>query len=367
MAVRSLLEELRRMYPEKKFVISTVTSTGNKIAQGLTKAGDFLTYLPLDFSFITRSVIDKIKPSLFIIAETEIWPNLITNLNRKKFPIIIVNGRISDHAFCGYKKIKAFLKPILNKISIFCVQGNRDAERFEALGVRKEKIKVTGNMKFDSASFKLDTTDLIKYRQDLNLNPSDQLLVCGSTHSGEEEAVLAVYKELQIDFPNLKLLIAPRHPERSKDIARVVSRFGFRPIFVSALPFECSTCMTKPVFILDLVGKLISFYALSDIVFVGGSLIKKGGHNILEPASLGKPVIFGPYMFNFRDIADLFLTNKAAVLINNQEELNSKIRELLNNPTDAAGLSQRAKELISKNSGSTKRNLDLITGIYSLP
>lgn len=363
MAVRGLVEELKKLYPEKKLVISTVTTTGNKIAQGIAGKTDFVTYLPLDLSFIVRRVIDKINPSLFIIAETELWPNLVSYLYRKRIPSVTVNGRISDGSFRGYLSIKFLVKPILNKINIFCVQTACDAQRLMRLGVARDKINITGNMKFDLKDYRDLKKDYTDYRSRLGLMPNEKLLVAGSTHPGEEEIILGVYKELRLDFSHLKLLIAPRHPERNKDIIKIISRFGFRSVFVSGLASECATCKASPVFILDVMGQLIYFYSIADIVFVGGSLVKRGGHNILEPASLEKPILFGPYMFNFRDIAELFLTNQAAILVNNREQLKAKIKELLGNPAEALQLGQRAKELILKNTGATKRNLDLISTI----
>ena len=361
MAVRRLIEELRNNYPGKKFVISTVTPTGNKIAKSIAKPGDFVTYLPLDFSFIVKSVINRINPAVFIIAETEIWPNLISYLYKKNIPVITVNGRISDASSRGYLSIKLFIKPILNRIAFFCMQTERDAERLSRLGVQNSKIKVTGNMKFDTAGYAGKAESSYDYRQKLCLCAPDKLLVAGSTHPGEEEMILGAYKSLKKEFPDLKLLIAPRHPERSKEIMQIVSKFGLPSVFVSGLPSECSTCLANSVFILDSVGELASFYAISDIVFMGGSLVKKGGHNILEPAALLKPVIFGPYMFNFQDIAELFLSKKAAIIIRGPEELEKNIADLLENSALAKDLAERAKALIAQNQGATKRNSECIT------
>lgn len=366
MAIRGLLEGLRITYPNKKFVISTVTPTGNRIAKSIVGNTDFVTYLPLDFSFMVRSIIDKISPSLFIIAETEIWPNLISYLYKKNIPIIVTNGRISDSSFRGYLIIKFLLKPILNRVNLFCMQTERDKERLIKLGVMQEKIKVSGNMKFDTTDYTdKKTTDFTDYRIKLGLSSKERLWVAGSTHSGEENIILNAYKELSVDFTDLRLLIAPRHHERAKDVEKIVSRYGFKSAFISNLErTTLQQAQRTTVFILDTIGELISFYAIADIVFVGGSLIKKGGHNILEPATLGKPVLFGLYMFNFRDIADLFLKNKAAVLVHNEEDLNSNIKYLLNNPPKTLELSQRAKELILQNQGATRRNLEYIKSVY---
>lgn len=358
-AVRSLIDGLRNAYPQKKFVISTVTPTGNRIARDIARGSDFVTYLPLDLSFIVKRVIGRINPSLFIIAETEIWPNLISSLSKKDIPVVIVNGRISDASFRGYSLIKFLLRPLLNKISLFCVQGIRDAERFRSLGAAENKIKVTGNMKFDNTGLPhiRGAEDL---RSKLGLREGDRLLVAGSTHFDEEGAILDIYKDLLSDFSDLKLLIAPRHPQRSKDIAGAVSGFGFRAVFISGLTQSCPTCIPSPVFILDIIGQLIYFYDIAQIVFVGGSLVKKGGHNILEPASLGKPILFGPHMFNFRDIAELFIKNKAAIMVDDKEQLRIKIKEVLKDDSYASRLSRNARDLIRKNSGSAARNLEFI-------
>ncbi len=366
MVVRGLISELRKVYPEKKFFISTVTPTGNKIAKTIAKSSDFVSYLPLDFSFIVKSALNKIKPSLLILAETEIWPNLISSLATRNIPLIVVNGRISDSSFRGYLMIKFLLKPILNRINLFCVQTDRDAQRLMRLGVSGDKIKVNGNMKFDVTDYTDEkTTDCTDYKIKLGLEDNEKLLVAGSTHSGEEEIILNVYQELVREFPDLRLLIAPRHPERAKEIADLVLKNGFKSIFVSNLDLIPNTYDLRPIFILDSIGHLMNYYAIADIVFVGGSLVKKGGHNILEPAVLGKPIIFGPYMFNFRDIAELFLKNQAAILAHNPQELKEKVRDLLNSSSQAMQLSWRSKKLILENQGATQRNLEYINTLFN--
>lgn len=362
-AVKGLSEELRKVYPQKRFVFSTVTPTGNKIAQGMLRQGDFAIYLPLDLSFIVRKVINRINPSLFIIAETEVWPNLIRFLSKKKIPIVSVNGRISDASFKGYSGIKLLVKSIFVKVSLFCVQTNRDKERLILLGAGEDKIQVTGNMKFDLAFSSLTSEGLNSLRAQMDMHPKDKILIAGSTHPKEEEIILGAYKDLLLQFHELKLIIAPRHPERSNDIAKAVSGYGFRSVMVSQLPFKCDDCITGPVFILDSIGKLVNFYNVADIVFIGGSLVKKGGQNILEPASLEKPLIFGPYMFNFRDIADLFLDNKAAIMVSGPEGLKIAIAGLLNDSLWATQMGKRAKQLILQNQGATSKTIKLIRSL----
>ena len=359
-AIRELVMNLRKVYPQKKFVISTVTVTGNKIAKTLVCEADFLTYLPLDFSFIIGRVLKRINPCMFIIAETEIWPNLISCLYKQKIPVVTVNGRISDSSFNGYRAIKFFIRPILKKIMKFCVQSDSDAFRLQDLGVAIDKINVTGNVKFDINLKEASGVDALRYRQKLWLAIDDKLLVCGSTHPKEEEIIFKAYQELLITLPKLKLLIAPRHPERSQEIGRLAERRGFMPIFISSITGSCPTCINKPVFILDVIGELFNYYSAADIVFMGGSLVKTGGHNILEPAALKKPIIFGPHMFNFCDISELFLKNKAAFMVSNCSELTDKIKETLKSDLLTKELSQRAYELIAKNRGATIRNIQVI-------
>jgi len=358
--VRGLVEELKKAYLKKRLVISTVTATGNKIAQGMAKPGDFVTYLPLDFSFIVRGVIDKISPSLFILAETEIWPNLITYLYRKNIPIVVVNGRISDSSYQGYLCLKFLVKQIFNKVNLFCVQTETDAQRLISLGVLENKIKVTGNMKFDATGYTNIKKDYVDYQLKLGLGVQDRLWVAGSTHPKEEEGILEVYRNLFKDYSNLRLLIAPRHPGRTDEIEKIIVKYGFSPNRLSRDNAKTRDAGLRTIFILDTVGELMNYYAIADIVFVGGSLVRKGGHNVLEPAALGKPVLFGPYMFNFRDIADLFLDNNAGILVQNKTELEKNIRDLLDNPSKVNVLSQRASELIRHNQGATKRNLEYI-------
>jgi len=358
-AVRGLWRKLKQSFPMKDFLISTVTPSGNKIVSRMAD-DDYITYLPLDLGFVVKKVIDKIKPSIFIIAETEIWPNLISYLFRKNIPIVIVNGRISDASFRGYLCIRLLIKPVLNKVSIFCVQSKRDADRLLRLGVRQEKINVTGNMKFDIRDEQEE--DQLDYRSLLDLGPQEKLFLAGSTHTSEEEIIIQAYKNLLLEMPNLRLMIAPRHTERAGKVESIIMKYGFSPACIHQLMQNRSRKpYAQSIFVLDTIGSLSSFYKIADAVFVGGSLIKKGGHNILEPASLGKPVLFGPHMFNFRDIADLFLLNQVGILVRNAEELKAKAKVLLADPEKTRALGEKAKELIAANQGATQLNLEYIS------
>jgi len=359
-----LVKQLRQAYPQKRFAFSTVTATGNRIVRGFQHEGDFVFYLPLDLSFITKMVIGRLRPCVCIIMETEIWPNLIYRLNKMNVPVVLVNARISDRSFFGYRIIQPLIKPILNKVRLFCVQTNTDAMRLLTLGVAADKLKVSGNMKYDIIDFKKGEGD---YRLRLGLRNSEQLFVAGSTHPGEEEIILGAYRRLINEFSGFRLLIAPRHPERAYEIEALIHKLGFRVSRVSKLCVQTGKAQDaafaggpKAVFLLDTIGELMSFYAIADVVFIGGSLIKKGGHNILEPAYFSRPILFGPYMFNFRDMSNLFLSKKAARMVCGQEELLNETRSLLKNPSELEAMGRRARQLVLENQGATKRNIGLI-------
>ncbi len=354
-----LVKQIRKNYPEQKIAISTVTPTGNRIVNSFKTENDFVFYLPFDLSFITRWVIRRLKPGICIIVETEIWPNLITQLNKTNVPIVLVNARISDRSFLGYRMAKPLIKSILNKINLFCVQGKSDARRLSVLGVPADKLKITGNMKYDILNLADFKIDYVGYRLRLGLGREGQLLVAGSTHPGEEEIILDVYRRLINEFSGLKLLIAPRHPERAPQIESLVNKLGFTSVLISGLDLSARS-LPNTVFILDTIGQLIPFYAAADIVFVGGSLIRKGGQNILEPAFFSKTIIFGPHMFNFRDISDLFLSKGAARMARGQEELLKEIRFLLSNTSELEIMGKRARQLVLENQGATQRNAEFI-------
>ncbi|MFA4889543.1 MAG: 3-deoxy-D-manno-octulosonic acid transferase [Candidatus Omnitrophota bacterium] len=365
-AVRRLLTELRSAYPKKRMVISTVTATGNKVALGLARPGDFVTYLPLDFSFTLKAALDKISPSLFIIVETEIWPNLIYYLSKNRIPIALVNARISDKSFVGYRAAKFFFKPVLQRINLFCAQTAADAERLTYLGAKEDAVRLTGNIKFDNYDYAGLKEDGADYKEKLGLTAQEKLLVAGSTHPGEEGVILGVYRELLKTYPNLRLFLAPRHPQRAKEVAKLVEKLGF--------PFKLSSNLGRlnadsglpAVVIIDAIGELLKYYASADIVFVGGSLVKKGGQNILEPAALGKAVIFGPYMHNFRGIAELFLKQNAALMVYNNLQLKQSIADLLNNPGKAEELGRKAKILVEQNKGATGLSMKYISRLISM-
>ncbi|MCQ9208522.1 MAG: 3-deoxy-D-manno-octulosonic acid transferase [Omnitrophica bacterium] len=352
-AVSTLVDQLKASYPNFRLVISTVTKTGNKIARKLARAEDLIIYSPLDIGFIVRAVVRLINPQALIVAETEIWPNLVAGLAKRKIPVILVNGRLSQGSFKGYKIIRCFLKGVLQRFSLFCMQTKEDAQKIIYLGADEDKVKVTGNMKFDVQLSALSYQPSV-----LGLNKEERLFIAGSTHRPEERIILEVYKQLIKNYPDLRLLIAPRHIERTQEIEKLVVKFGFKPQRVSKIGET-----TNSVLILDTIGQLKSLYAAADIVFIGGSLVRHGGQNPIEPAIFCKPILFGPYMFNFSDVAGVFLKRKAAIMVRDAQELENVSMKLLREPLLSERIGARTREVIQENRGATLRNMELIRGL----
>jgi 3-deoxy-D-manno-octulosonic-acid transferase len=300
------------------------------------------------------------------MVETEIWPNVITELNRRGIPSVLINGRISDKSFGKYILARPFLSGVLRKISGFAMQSRLDAQRIIRMGAPEDKVAVTGTMKFDIEA-KADAASVNDIALKLGLGPSGRLFVAGSTHPGEEEPVLTTYKELVGEYPELKLLIAPRHVERAPEIEKLIVNYGFSPVRLSAPPIPDTRYPKPRVFILDTIGHLTTAYALASVVFIGGSFIMHGGQNPIEPAMMGKAVVFGPYMFNFKEPVRLLLEGKGAAQALYPLYLTGEVRRLLKNPAAALALGDNARRIVAANRGATARNLDIIGGILGRP
>jgi 3-deoxy-D-manno-octulosonic-acid transferase len=362
-AISVLVKSIKRQYPNFRLVISTVTKTGNKVVQKLIESDDLAIYSPLDVSVIVNRVVELISPQLFIVAETEIWPNLTVNLAKRDIPIILVNGRISSGSFKGYQIVRPMFKEVLQKFSLFCMQTEQDAQKIIFLGASEDRVKVTGNMKFD-----VQTTDQKLQVSSLGLVGKDeQLFIAGSTHRGEEKIILQTYREVVSNFPNLRLLLAPRHIERTQEIERLVVKFGFKSQRFSQLRLglQSKARNPQPILILDTIGQLKNLYAIAELVFIGGSLIPHGGQNPIEPAVFSKPILFGPYMSNFLSIVEVFLNKQAAIMVKDAQQLKNSCLMLLDNPVLRKDLGERAREVVEKNKGASFTNLQLLRSLLN--
>jgi len=340
-------------------VISTTTLTGNRIVKKRYSHLAKIIFFPFDLSFILERVIRVIKPKIFIAVETEIWPNLFYRLKKKKIPIVIINGRISDKAFKHYRLIRPFMKGVFEKCDYIGVQNSLYEERFIFLGADPNKTVVSGNMKFDSILIDQDNLrqKQEKYRSILKRD-GNKLLVIASTHEPEEEIVIDIYKDIFKSPGGVTLLIVPRHPERAPQIEKAVRLASFNPVRMSKA--EENLVDTRNVFIADTVGELMYFYSIADICFVGGSLSKNGGHNILEPIYFLKPTVFGPNMDNFLDIEEIVLEKGAGIKVRSKEELGEVLLGLVNDTALKDNLRIRCREVFEGEKKSLNSNLDII-------
>ncbi len=322
-AIEAFIKKSRDNFPEYNIAVTTTTKTGQEVAKKKLKGiADIITYFPYDFNFSVQSAIKAINPKMVVIAETEIWPCFSSQINKANIPLILVNGRISPNSYKGYKKARFFFEKILDKFSLILMQTQSDKERIIDIGAKPEKVEVMGNLKFDIATV-LDREEINELKKSLQIE-ANKVLIAGSTHKGEDEIIIGVYKKLKTEFEDLKLIIAPRHPERNYQVLKLVCDTGFEV----GLRSKHSNFGTSDIILIDTMGELNKLYSVADIAFIGGSFSETGGHNPLEAAVYGVPVFSGPTVFNFKDIYVFMTKTPAATLVKDEMELSAKIREL---------------------------------------
>lgn len=352
MAIEGFIAAFKRARPDLNIVLTVTTKTGYELAKARLAKEITVIASPLDFSWVVEAFVQMIKPRAYIVAETEIWPNLFSCLFKQKVPIAIINGRISDRSLGRYQMIKAVLKPVLGQVSIFAMQSEMDKERIIDLGAPLQRVFYVGNIKFDGAAIvtKEQQPDLFKV--------PDPVWVAGSTHPGEEKIVLKAHKQLCKKYPAWQLIIAPRHIERIDDVVTLVREAGLKEVLFSSL--KGKPIPKDHVCVVDTIGHLRQLYALAQIVFVGKSLCVGGGHNVIEPGIYGKAIIVGPMTENFRDIIKAFRAYQAIIQVKDAEEFTHVLLQLAGDPAQRHALGVRAKETIIKNQGAIKRTLDLV-------
>jgi len=366
MAAIPLIRELKKRYPGERFVISTVTDTGNYTARQQIKEADAVIFFPFDYPRIVRKVISQVRPHLFVTLETEIWPNFLRELNRFKIPAVMVSGRISSNSYRRYRFFSFFFKKVLENISFFCMQSETDARRIISIGARPEKLRTTGNLKLNQNIPIRIPEDKNGLFLSLNLREGQSILIAGSTHRGEEEIILRVFRELKREFPELILLLAPRHPERFPEVAALLEDKGFRSVRRTAIN-PSSGDHTVEIILLDTIGELFKFYSIGTVIFIGGSLVPIGGHNILEPAIYKKAVLFGPHMDNFSDISQILSSKGAGICVRNEKELLERARALLLDEGLRESLGKAALEVIEENQGALRKSIEVIEQFLANP
>ncbi len=358
MASLPLLRSLKNRYPSKKIIISTITDTGQKVAHEHAPENTAIVYLPFDTALILRSMITRIKPEILIVIETELWPNLFRVFKEKDIPIVVLNGRISEKSFQGYKKISFFMKSVLSHVDFFGMQNELYAERIKELGVDEGKIINTGNFKFDTKP----PSKIPAWAQNIR----GRILIAGSTHEGEEDLITSVYLDLKKEFHDLNLILAPRHPERFKAVENLLKEKEISYIKRSSLnnqKLSSFVSNNSVVILLDTIGELSSVYGIADIAIVGKSFMGYGGQNPLEPAYWGKTIICGPHMENFPIIQDF--KEAGAVIMVQENELFSTIKTLLLSPEKIREIGAKAQEIYKKNAGAVEKAMGIIEKFIS--
>jgi 3-deoxy-D-manno-octulosonic-acid transferase len=354
LAAAPLVEGLRRLAPALPVVVTTVTDTGAAAVRERLGPAVIHRYFPLDFPGAVRRTVAAIQPVFLVLMETELWPNTLRIVAQRGAPIMVANGRLSDRSFRRYRRVRRLLRPVLDDVTVFAMQTEEDARRILALGAPPERVVVTGNVKHEPAP---DAGGVEVWQRLLGLRPGQPVWIAGSTHRGEESAVLDAHAQARGRCPDLALIVAPRHPERAGEVLQLVAARGWPAVRRSELPRQHRD---GAVIVLDTIGELAQLYAVADVVFVGGSLVAIGGHNLLEPALRRKPVLFGPYTMNFREPARLLVEGGGGLVVADARALTAELVRLLDDAERRAAMGARAFEAASSRHGAVRATLDLV-------
>ena len=354
-ASRPIIKALQAEYPEYKILLTTMTPTGSERVKLLFADTVEHCYLPYDLPFAIRRFLKRTHPKFGIIMETEIWPNLLLQCQKTNIALVLANARMSERSAKGYARFPKFIKTILRSVQLIAAQGQDDRQRFQQLGADIKKIHAIGNLKYEISLPASLTEQAAAMRDIWDINRP--VWVAASTHDGEEEIILNASRQVRSLFPNLLLILVPRHPERFDRVTALTQRAGFKTLRRS----EHRPCSSDiEILVVDTMGELPLFYAACDVAFVGGSLVPHGGHNLLEPAALGRAVITGPHYFNFNEITKQFLQADAAIQVTDTTELAKTVIELLQNSQQRAQMGEAGLRLIANSQGASTRLVNLI-------
>jgi len=359
---RSLVAKLKTEYPNADIVFSTITNTGRETVHQ-NFPGHTVFYFPLDLSPVVRKVFRRIKPSAVVLVELELWTNFLAIARRLDVPVVVVNGRITEKTVRHYRLFGALARQQFRNVRHFAVQNEEYAGRVERIRATRDGISVTGTMKYDTVATEVAEDIRDELRRTLRLRPEEAVILGGCTHPGEDELLIDYVKDRQASAAGLRLILAPRHRERAGAVERLIREAGLLPIRKTAI--DAGTVPERfedqpHVILLDTTGELARLYSVATVVFVGGSLVKHGGQNMIEPAALGRPVVFGPHTWNFRDTVELLVGSGGAVQIEGSDELPAVLDELLGSAERRDELGARARHLIRQSKGATERNFEAI-------
>lgn len=360
LSVLPLIRQIGRRWPGRPLFLSTTSRTGQELARNNRKGLAGVFYFPLDWKFAVRRSLNQVRPGLVLILETEIWPNFLHECRQRGIPVCLANGRISDRSFKKYRRFRRWLQWSVSQFDCCCMQDPVDRERIVSLGAPPDRVEVCGNLKYDIEAPKQLRSKLAQFRSLMHLSSTPFLVVAGSTRSNEETPVLRAFRSLRRECPQARLLLAPRHPGRCPEVEQLLTSQSFGFVKRSRLSDMVIPDDEKPpaeVILLDTLGELPVLYALADLVFVGGSLVPWGGHNLLEPALFKKPVLFGPHMNNFREMARHFIQAEAGIMVQNEVELGERFIELFRDGASRRRLGSNGYRIIQANQGAGGRIL----------
>lgn len=354
-AAAPLVKQIQQAYPNLPITITTMTPTGSERVKALFGDSVFHVYVPYDTPGAVKRFLRRVQPRLALVMETELWPNLVHHCSFQQIPVLIANARLSERSARGYGRFAKLTRDMLSKVSAIAAQGDDDGQRFVELGLAKERLHITGSVKFD---IRVDDGLLDKgARLRAEWGAQRPVLIAASTHQGEDEQVLEAFRNVLTEHPNALLVLVPRHPERFSDVAELCRTQGFERVLRST---EQSLTASTQVLVGDTMGEMMLLFSASDIAFVGGSLVSTGGHNFLEPAALGMPVLSGPHVFNFTDISQMLVSAGGMIQVENAQQLAAKVNEWLENPAQLGEVGKAARSVVENNRGAQQRLFELI-------
>jgi len=360
-AARPLIRALRREYPDSFLVMTTGTETGQEIARGIPELDRTLYFPFADFTGAVGRMYDTLAPALVIVMETELWPNLFASARQRSIPLVIANGRISDRSFPRYRRFSFLFRPILSLVDRFLMQTPLDAERIVAIGASPERVESAGNLKYDIPLIMTGEEERQGICRAWHLPGHAPLLLCASTHRGEEEIIAQALTRLDT-LDDLRVVVVPRHPERGGEATLPFRNEGFDPVLFSEWGERTEPLRRREILVVDRIGVLMELYRIATIAFVGGSLVPHGGHNLLEPASCGVPIIHGPHLQNFREMAAIFAERQGSVTVTDSPSLAAAVMRLCADAGLRSTLGERGRGVVADNRGALDRHLAVIRG-----